>query len=142
MTASRPGLPHWRELTTAFRVPVRDDVTLLLKCARALAEMHRVRARYPGHYQLRDNSRRVLRDQIAEWIVGHAGVGAVEAATCALVIDDMAAAHVIAERLLCAEPPASSGPLHAAWFDVGRLATQWSDLVAEVIDGQPPLSRR
>ncbi|MFC8530925.1 hypothetical protein [Nocardia sp. NPDC057227] len=35
--------------------------------------------------------------------------------------------------------PPSAEELHAAWFDVGYLATHWADLVAEVVDGQPPV---
>ncbi|MEV0356903.1 hypothetical protein AB0H71_12645 [Nocardia sp. NPDC050697] len=142
MTTSRPGLPHWRELTTAFRIRVRDDETLLLKRARMLAVVHRVRTRNPGCAQVFDATRSALRGQIAEWIVDHIGVCAIDAVTCSLVIDDMAAAHVIAERLLCTEPPVGVEQLHDAWFDVGRLAIQWSDLVAEVVDGQPSLPRR
>ncbi|MFC8528280.1 hypothetical protein [Nocardia sp. NPDC057227] len=132
-------LPHWRELTRVFRSPVRRHDSALLKQARMLASVHRVRALRPGRDAVFEASRAALRGRIAEWIIGHTGARPAAAAACAAVIDDMAAAHVTAERLLQAEPPPSAEQLHAAWSDVGYLATYWADLVAEVIDGQPPV---
>lgn len=107
-----------------------------------LAVAHGVRMSYPGCDHLLDVIRAVVRGQIVDWIVDQIGAQPGDAMKCALVIDHMAAAHVRAERLLGSEPPVGAEHLHAAWSDVGELATQWSDLVAEVIDGQPPLSRR
>ncbi|UGT59770.1 hypothetical protein [Nocardia asteroides] len=139
MTTGRPGLPHWRELTTVFRTSVRPPDSALLKQARMLASAHRVRAVHPGCDAAFEAGRAALRGWIAEWIIGHTGARPTAAAACAVVIDDMAAAHVTAERLLQIEPPPSAEQLHAAWFDVGYLATYWTELVAEVIDGQPPV---
>ncbi|MFC3964377.1 hypothetical protein [Nocardia jiangsuensis] len=132
-------LPHWRELTRAFRTPPHRHDTALLKWARMLASIHRVREFYPDRAAVFEASRTALRHRIAEWIIQHTGARPGAAATCATVIDDMAAAHVTAEQLLRTEPPPSTEQLHAAWFDVGYLATHWADLVAEVIDGQPPV---
>ncbi|MFC3966482.1 hypothetical protein [Nocardia jiangsuensis] len=139
MSAARPELPHWRELTAAFRTPLGQDDSVLLKRARMLASVHRVHALHPGHDAVFEAGRAALRTWIAEWISGHTGARPAAAAACALVIDDMAAAHVEAERLLRVDPAPSAEELHAAWFAVGYLATHWADLVAEVIDGQRPV---
>ncbi|UGT60239.1 hypothetical protein [Nocardia asteroides] len=139
MTPARPELPHWRELTAVFRFPLRQHDTTLLERARMLAAIHRVRGVYPGDDAVFVTSRTALRRQIAEWIIEHTGARPSAAASCAAVIDDMAAAHVTAERLLRTDPPPSAEQLHAAWSDVGYLAGHWADLVAEVIDGQPPV---
>lgn len=141
MSGGRPALPHWRELTTVFRFPVDRHGTRLLERARMLAALHRVRGRYQGREAAFEASRIALRRQIAEWITEHTEAWPHTAALCATVIDDMAAAHVAAERLLRADPPPSTDELHAAWFDVGYLATHWADLVAEVVDGQRPVPR-
>ncbi|MFC8527939.1 hypothetical protein [Nocardia sp. NPDC057227] len=133
------ALPHWRELTTVFRTPLRAHETQLLKRARMLASLHRVREFYPDRAAVFEASRAALRHQIAEWIIEYTDARPSAAAICATVIDDMAAAHVTAERLLQTDPPPSAEQLHAAWSDVGYLATHWADLVAEVIDGQPPV---
>ncbi|MFC8045547.1 hypothetical protein [Nocardia sp. NPDC057353] len=139
MTTARPSLPHWRELTTVFRTPVRPHDTALLRRARMLAGVHQVRVLHPGREAVFEAGRAALRARIAEWITSHTGARPAAAAACAAAIDDMAAAHVTAERMLRAEPPVSPEQLHAAWFDVGFLACQWADLVAEVVDGQPPV---
>ncbi|MFC3963455.1 hypothetical protein [Nocardia jiangsuensis] len=139
MTTARRGLPHWRELTAVFRTPVGEHDTGLLRRARMLASVHRVRELYSGRDALFEASRAALRNEIAEWISGDNGARPADAAACARVIDDMAAAHVTAERMLFAEPPVSAEQLHSAWFDVGYLAGRWADLVAEVVDGQPPV---
>lgn len=93
----------------------------------------------PGCEAVFEAGRAALRQRIAEWIIGHTGATPALAAACAQVIDDMAAAHVEAERLLRIDPPPSAEELHAAWFAVGYLATHWADLVAEVVDGQRPV---
>ncbi|MEV0357525.1 hypothetical protein AB0H71_15820 [Nocardia sp. NPDC050697] len=134
-------LPHWRELTRVFRTPLRQHDSALLKRARILASIHRVRGCYPDRAAVFDASRTALRQQIAEWIIEHTDARPGTAAKCATVIDDMAAAHITAERLLQTNPPPSAEQLHAAWSDVGYLATHWADLVAEVIDGQRPVPR-
>ncbi|MFC8532169.1 hypothetical protein [Nocardia sp. NPDC057227] len=132
-------LPHWRELTTVFRLPARQHDSELLERARMLAAVHRGRGVYPGGDGVFEAGRAALRGRIAEWIIGHTGARPVAAATCALVIDDMAAAHVEAERLLRVDPAPSAEELHTAWFAVGYLATYWADLVAEGVDGQRPV---
>lgn len=139
MTTERSGLPHWRELTAVFRTQVSQHDTAILKRARMLASVHRVREFHPDRATVFEASRTMLRRQIAECIVEHVGARPGAAASCAAVIDDMAAAHVAAERLLCTNPPPSTERLHAAWSDVGYLASPWADLVAEVVDGQPPV---
>ncbi|MEV0357482.1 hypothetical protein AB0H71_15605 [Nocardia sp. NPDC050697] len=139
MTTVRPELPHWRALTAAFRTSVGSHDNGLVKRARMLASMHRVRALHPGCEAVFEAGRAALRQRIAEWIVGHTGSRPVLAVACAQAIDDMAAAHVEAERLLRINPPPSAEELHAAWFAVGYLATHWADLVAEVVDGQRPV---
>ncbi|WP_157103564.1 hypothetical protein [Nocardia harenae] len=136
-----PTLPHWRELTAAFRFPTYRNDTALLKRARMLATVHRVREVYPGRSATFEAGRTALRRQIADWITEHTDAAPDAAIACATVIDAMASAHVAAERLLQTDPPPSAEQLHAAWSDVGYLATQWADLVAEVIDGQRPLPR-
>ncbi|MEV0357020.1 hypothetical protein AB0H71_13235 [Nocardia sp. NPDC050697] len=133
------ALPHWRELTRVFRTPLRRHDSELLKRARMLASLHRVREFYPDRAAVLEASRTALRRQLAAWIIEYTGAGPGAAAICATVIDDMAAAHVTAERMLQVNPPPSDEQLHAAWSDVGYLATRWADLVAEVIDGQPPV---
>ncbi|MFC8045556.1 hypothetical protein [Nocardia sp. NPDC057353] len=141
MTVGRPAMPHWRELTTAFRFPVGRHGTRLLERARTLATLHRVRGHHPGREAVFEANRIALRRQIAEWIIEHTEARSGTAALCATVIDDMAAAHVAAERLLRADPPPSTEELHAAWYDVGYLATHWADLVEEVVHGQRPVPR-
>ncbi|WP_067653067.1 hypothetical protein [Nocardia harenae] len=139
MTTARPELPHWRELITAFRFPPRQHDTHLLERARMLAAVHRVCGVSLARDADFEADRAALRHQIAAWIIEHTGAHPGAAASCATVIDDMAAAQVTAERLLQTDPPPSAEQLHAAWSDVGYLAAHWTDLVAEVIDGQPPV---
>ncbi|MFC3964987.1 hypothetical protein [Nocardia jiangsuensis] len=141
MSVPRPTLPHWRELTSVFRFPPRPHDTQLLQRAHMLAAVHRVRAGKPARDAAFEAGRTALRRHIAEWIIEQTGVHPDAAAQCATVIDDMAAAHITAERLLQSNPPPSAERLHAAWSDVGYLAAHWADLVAEVVDGQPPVRR-
>jgi hypothetical protein len=62
---------------------------------------------------------------------------ATRAADVGPAADAFAAAYIDAEVLLLAQNETPEETLHAAWSQVGYLATQWADLVTAVVDGQP-----
>lgn len=56
-------------------------------------------------------------------------------------LDDLAEAYVAATRLLMTAERVSDRRVHEAWERLGFLACRWSDVVAEVVDGQRPVPR-
>lgn len=137
--AQRPGLPHYRELTAVFRRTIEPSDGQVLRWARQLAVLHRMRGLHPGVPRVFDTARANVRARISGWIVDHIGARPDAATRCAAAVDDLAAAHVAAEALLRAPSRVSDEQLHAAWSRVGYIATHWADLVAEVVEGQRPV---
>ncbi|NKY28178.1 hypothetical protein [Nocardia gamkensis] len=138
---SQCGLPDWHELSAAIRYVAGDRPGdhLITKWARALGHLHRTRYIDPGRTADVDHLRAELVTLINQWVTTHLAP-ATRAADVGPAADALAAAYIDAEVLLLAPNEVPQDDLHAAWSQVGYLATQWADLVAAVVDGQqcPP----
>ncbi|WP_040772830.1 hypothetical protein [Nocardia pneumoniae] len=73
---------------------------------------------------------------INQWVSNHIQPVHGRAELVGPTADALASAYVAAEFLLV-HTDVPEETMHAAWSTVGYLATQWTDLVTEVIDGQP-----
>ncbi|WP_280248969.1 DUF4254 domain-containing protein [Nocardia abscessus] len=135
---SRSGLPDWHELSSAIRYIAGDRPGdhLVTRWARALGHLHRTRRIDPGRTADVDRRRAELVTLINQWVTTHLAP-ATRAADVGPAADALAAAYIDAEVLLLAQNEVTEETLHAAWSQVGYLATQWADLVAAVVDGQP-----
>lgn len=137
-------LPQWRELSAAFRGAAGQlpGDHLVLRWANALAHLHRTRIINPAGQARIDARRNELCTLIDEWIAVHIQPRQPWSQTTGYgrAVDDMAAAHVVAELVLMAEHTADE--LHRAWSHVGYLATRWADLVTEAVDGQRTVAPR
>ncbi|MGW4328717.1 DUF4254 domain-containing protein [Nocardia sp. NPDC004573] len=132
------GLPDWHEVSAAIRYVAGDKPGdhLVTRWARALAHLHRTRRIDPGRAADVDRRRAELVTQINRWVTTHLA-SATGAADVGPAADALAGAYVDVEALLLAQEEVTEETLHAAWTQVGYLATQWADLVSAVMDGQP-----
>jgi hypothetical protein len=131
-------LPDWHEVSAAIRYVAGDRPGdhLVTRWARALAHLHRTRRIEPGRADDVDRRRAEVVTLINQWVSTHLAP-ATRAADVGPAADALAAAYIDAEVLLLAQNEVTEETLHAAWSQVGYLATQWADLVAAVVDGQP-----
>ncbi|MBH0776878.1 hypothetical protein [Nocardia bovistercoris] len=138
--ATRSGsLPDCYAVLAAFRADDSDRqvVHYVLRCARVLARLHRIRLVRAESDRV-DERRTELVDAVDHWIRTHVPA---PPRACApdirpgVAVDQLAAAYVHAESVLNAEH--TRDELHHAWSRVGYLAAQWSDLVTAVVQGQP-----
>jgi hypothetical protein len=135
---SQPGLPDWHEVSAAIRYVAGDRPGdhLVTRWARALAHLHRTRRIEPGRADDVDRRRAEVVTLINQWVTTHLAP-ATRATDVGPAADALAAAYIDAEVLLLAQNEVAEEILHAAWSQVGYLATQWADLVAVVVEGQP-----
>ncbi|WP_067564433.1 hypothetical protein [Nocardia acidivorans] len=131
----RPILPDWHELFAAFCGDLGEepDAHPITACARALAELHQVNrhnASWPGFA----TANRVLIDSVDTWVCLHALRPASE--SLGELIARMALAQVAANELL-RHCDSVGHEVHSAWQELAVMAGRWTDLVAEVADGQP-----
>ncbi|MGY1941655.1 hypothetical protein [Nocardia gipuzkoensis] len=135
---SQRGLPDWHELSAAIRHLTGDKPGdhLITRWVRALAQLHRTRRISPDRVIEIDRRRADVVTLINQWVTIHLApaTGADHVGTAA---DALAAAYIDAEVLLLGHNGVGEQALHAAWSQVGARATQWADLVATVVDGQP-----
>ncbi|WP_280246728.1 hypothetical protein [Nocardia abscessus] len=135
------GLPDWHEVSAAIRYIAGDKPGdhLITRWVRALAHLHRTGHITPDRVPDVDRRRAELVKLINQWVATHLAP-ATRAADVGPAADALAAAYIDAEVLLLAQNEVTKETLHAAWSQVGYLATQWADLVAAVVDGQscPP----
>ncbi|MBB5912625.1 hypothetical protein BJY24_001492 [Nocardia transvalensis] len=142
-------LPDWHELLAAFCGHLDDDPDghPVVRWARALAELHLRRHDEPSHAAEIDGGRAELVAAIDNW------VGATlhpprnrrrgpYPESLGGAVDRMAAAQVHATRLLHTVADISDERVHTAWHRLATLADDWSDLVDEVLHGQPRIRQR
>lgn len=136
---SRHGLPDWHEVSAAIRCVTGDKPGdhLVTRWTRALAQLHRTRRVSPERVGEIDQRRTELVVLINQWIATHVAPPSNHADQVGPVADALVAAYIDAEVLLLAQNETPEETLHAAWSQVGYLATQWADLVTAVVDGQP-----
>ncbi|WP_433622068.1 DUF4254 domain-containing protein [Nocardia sp. CA-120079] len=145
---ARPSVPDWHELRAAMHEQIgntpsnyRTGVELtdhpVTECARRLAELHHIYLRYPEHSNEIDGCRIALVAAIDRWVRSY--VRPRTTTTLGAAADSLAAAYVQALDVLEHAERGSDMAVHRAWSDLGFHATQWSDLVAEVVHGQRPL---
>ncbi|MGW4090997.1 hypothetical protein [Nocardia sp. NPDC004750] len=138
----RHGLPDWHEVSAAIRYFTGDKPGdhLVTRWMRALAQLHRTRRVSPECVSEIDRRRAELVTSINQWVATHLAPPRVYADAVGPVADALVAAYIDAESLLMAQDELAKEALHSAWSHVGYLATQWTDLVAAVVDGQqcPP----
>ncbi|MEU1549087.1 hypothetical protein [Nocardia sp. NPDC005745] len=129
---------QWHELRAAISYIAGDRPGdhLVTRWARALAHLHRTRRIEPGRATDIDQRRAEVVTLINQWVSTHLAP-ATRAANVGPAADALAAAYIDAEVLLLAQNETPEETLHAAWSQVGYLATQWADLVTAVVDGQP-----
>ncbi|MBF6370346.1 hypothetical protein IU469_32285 [Nocardia puris] len=130
-------LPDQHELFAALCGHLGEDVQAhpVTRCARGLVELHKAHRGCPLTPEFR-HLRTWLIEFIDQWVQANAPFAANCEDSLGDAVDRMACAHLDAVALLWGE----SGPreaLHAAWHNAGALADEWTDLVSEVIDGQP-----
>ncbi|MCC3328099.1 hypothetical protein [Nocardia abscessus] len=132
------GLPDWHEVSAAIRYLAGDKPGdhLITRWVRALAHLHRIARITPDRVTDIDRRRTAVVTLINEWVTIHLAP-ATRAEDVGPAADALAAAYIDAEVLLLAQNEVAEETLHAAWSQVGYLATQWADLVAAVVDGQP-----
>lgn len=136
--AGRRALPDWHELFAAFCGHIGDDPDAhpVTRCARRLAELHTTRQDHAAAAIL-DGARRALIASIDGWVARCAPHSAECSQSLGQAVDRMAVAHLKAIAALFRESDESR--VHAEWHALGLLATEWSDLVEEAVNGQPPL---
>ncbi|MET9491145.1 hypothetical protein [Nocardia sp. NPDC006630] len=111
------------------------DTHPITQCARALAELHlahRTDPTGPPDFALR---RLQLIAQIDLWTLQHAPFAERCADSLGHAVDDMTQAHLDAVTALFDERREEL--VHRAWHVAGEHANAWSDLVDEVVYGQP-----
>lgn len=149
---ARPNLPDWHQVSEAFRGQATEtgDAHLVRLCAAWLANLHRTRRAQPDRAAEVDSRRAQIVALIDQWISTHVPIPAKPARRPAsaprpktepvgTALDQMAEAYIAAESLLLTGQEQPEAVVHEAWSEVGFQATRWADLVAWVIDGQPPL---
>ncbi|MTE14331.1 hypothetical protein [Nocardia aurantiaca] len=133
--ATRVVLPDWHELFAALCGHVADDPHAhpVTRCARRLAELHAAHEREPGIVDLA-SARRVLIVGIDEWVACHAP----HASRCGESLGNAADRLAQTQRKAIAALRTDTDPehVHAAWHALSVLATEWADLVDEVMHGQ------
>ncbi|WP_433204501.1 DUF4254 domain-containing protein [Nocardia sp. CA-107356] len=140
-SAARLTLPDWHALLAAFRGArgVLPGDHLVLRWAGSLAHVHRIRQVRPDRGARIDRRRSELVELITNWVDTHIQPRTTSAERVGRAVDDLAAAYVGAELVLAAAENASDPSVHEAWIEASVLAVAWADLVAEVVDGQPPM---
>ncbi|RDI52882.1 DUF4254 domain-containing protein [Nocardia mexicana] len=136
------ALPDWHELLAAFCGHLGDEPGdhPMVRWARALAELHLRRHLQPTHAAEIDCGRAELVATIDSWIGErlparrHRGL---YPESLGAAVDRLAAAQVHANRLLHGAADVSDERVHTAWYRLASLADDWSDLVDEVLHGQP-----
>ncbi|WP_327110026.1 hypothetical protein OHB12_19520 [Nocardia sp. NBC_01730] len=133
----RASVPGWREVIAAFRGEngYRPGDHLIARWAKDLAHLHRVRHIDIARTGDIDRRRGELVTLIDNWVTSHVA----SSDAFGRAVDELAAAHVAAEILIHTRDAVPQNVMHDAWFTVGMLAVAWVDLVAEVVDGQPPV---
>ncbi|MBF6298238.1 DUF4254 domain-containing protein [Nocardia amamiensis] len=133
------GIPDWHEVCAAFRgaLGYTPGDHLITRWAQSLAHLHRTRHINPARATEIDRRRSDLVTLINQWVCTHIEPAHGRAELVGPTVDALASAYVEAELLLLIHTEVAEEAMHAAWSTVGYLATQWTDLVAEVIDGQP-----
>ncbi|WP_051498989.1 DUF4254 domain-containing protein [Nocardia sp. BMG51109] len=141
-------LPDWHELLAAFCGHLGDkpDDHPMVRWARALAELHLRRHREPAHASEIDCGRAELVAVIDGWVSERVHSPQARRGlypeSLGGAIDRLAAAQVHANRLLHSCADISDERVHNAWHRLATLADDWTDLVAEVLHGQPRVRQR
>ncbi len=141
MTMSIAGvLPTAPQLLCAFQGRRFDD-QVLLRSARALAEMHarRVRLRDPLMAAEIDCERGILVDDINGWVERvmpqHRNGASLHTESLGAVIDRMARSWVEANQAIDREG-ARSDTTHKHWYHLAELVDGYTDLVVDVAGGR------
>ncbi|MEU6582797.1 DUF4254 domain-containing protein [Nocardia sp. NPDC046763] len=142
-TGIYPILPDWHELLAAFcgHIGDRPDAHPITQCARALAEIHYahrgLREGGPSHLRTCE----VLVSAIDAWVEMQAPHADRCPRLLGAAIDEMARAQLDANQILKSCRNGRDERVHTAFHRLAVLAGRWTDLVAEVVDGQPPLPK-
>lgn len=133
-----PSLPDWHELFAAVGGHVGDSPSAhpVTRCARALAELHLAERETPEGPPGFAILRKSLIDRIDAWISARCSFATLCSESPGAAIDRMACAHLEALAVLHAED-SDELDLHRVWHALGEHANAWSDLVDEVVRGQP-----
>ncbi len=133
-------LPDWHCLVAAFRGErgVLPGDCLVLRRAHQLAHLHRVRY-VPGAADRVDRRRVEIVALINNWVISYVCPCPDTAARVGRAVDELARAYVDAEYALASADSGSAESVHHAWSEASGLTVGWTDLVAEVVDGQPPI---
>ncbi len=145
---ARPSVPDWHELRAAMHQQIGnmpsnhwtgDEPTghPVTECARRLAEQHHMYLRYPERANEIDGCRIALIAAIDHWVRSH--IRPRTTTTLGDAADSLAAAYVHALDVLEHAVRGSDPAVLRAWSELSFYATKWSDLVTEVVHGQPPL---
>ncbi|WP_328402638.1 hypothetical protein [Nocardia sp. NBC_00403] len=86
-----------------------------------------------------DRRRGELVELINNWVSTHIQPSTNSTEHVGRAVDDLAAAYVAAELVLQTAKNAAEPAVHDAWSEASTLAVAWADLVADVVDGQPPI---
>ncbi|MRH92931.1 hypothetical protein GFY24_36875 [Nocardia sp. SYP-A9097] len=137
--APPPLLPDWHELFAAICGHLGDtqDAHPITQRARALAELHLAHRDDPTGPPDFDLRRLQLIAQIDLWTLHHAPFADTCADSPGRAVDEMVQAHLDAVTALFAER--REDLVHRAWHTASQHAIAWSDLVDEVVYGQPRL---
>lgn len=134
-------LPDWHELYAAVggRLAETSQVHPVTRCARALAELqlaHRDRPDVPGLAGMR----LALVGWIDLWVLRNAPFATDCGESLGEAVDRMVLAQVTALAVLGSER--DELVVHAAWRALSLHAIEWTNLVDEVIFGQPRVPDR
>ena len=141
---NRPTLPDWHQLSAAFRGKLGRDPgdNPIIRWARDLASLHRITRTNPRRTSDYDQRRGEIADLIDTWVSTHVPPPPHRCPLSerpGIAVDRIAGAHVEAEYALRAADTVTAEEMHDIWFRVGLLAVRWADLVAAIVDGQPPV---
>ncbi|MGV9666695.1 hypothetical protein ACWDUL_05335 [Nocardia niigatensis] len=133
--AARTVLPGWHEVFAALCGRVGDEPGAhpVTRCARRLAELHAASQREPDMVGVH-GVRMVLIASIDDWVAHHAPHAARCGESLGRAADRLAQTQQEAVAALRNETDEEC--VHAVWHALGLLATEWSDLVDEVMHGQ------
>ncbi|MFE3059965.1 DUF4254 domain-containing protein [Nocardia sp. NPDC059239] len=142
-TGVHPILPDWHALMAAFCGHIGDqpDAHPVTQCARALAETHHAYRGFSQGGLFYIGTCEVLVASIDAWVDLHAPHADRCPRLLGAAVDEMALAQLDANETLRTCRDGRDERVHAAFHRLAILAGRWTDLVAEVVDGQPPFPK-
>ncbi|MEU7766909.1 DUF4254 domain-containing protein [Nocardia sp. NPDC049190] len=141
-TSRHHALPDWHQICASFRDATGGNPGdhLITRWAHSLAQLHRGHYIDPGPAHENEQRRGDLIALINQWVTAYLRPATDSVRHVGRTVDALAAAYVDAELVLATAEKVSDPSVHDAWLEASALAVGWAELVAEVVDGQPPMS--